>query len=1206
MGRKWTDAQLLAMNTTDRTLLVSAAAGSGKTATLTERIIRRVTDTSDPADISKMLIVTFTRSAASDLKAKIFAALGDALAKDPENSHLAAQLMKIGSAKICTIDSFYLEVVRSNFSTLGLSPSFRIVDQSEYDLLAKRIMCDCIDELYEKNDKFPTFAECFGSLRSSSHIYEIFLSLYSDLSSLPSGIEYVKECASRTEAEAELDFFATAYGDIQRRNAYDFFEHYCRVFDEALAYMATDEPMQKAYGASFAYDLGYCRQLKDAVLDEKNGYNETKALLDGYSPISLGRLSSKNASETSVSFKNLRSAFTKKIAALTRKSFSKSAEDIIRAMRDTAENLFILYDLLSLFEARITEEKNRLSLMTFSDVSRATMKLLVAPDGNPTDIARQYAEQFSDIYIDEYQDVDMVQDLIFRSISKPHNRFMVGDIKQSIYSFRGAEPKLFANYRRSFSPMDEDSDSDPVPSTIFMSNNFRCDENVIDFTNHVCSTIFAACADSIGYTTKDDLVFSKQYDTLDESYPFPKVKITVVTPMESDDESDREKDELSGGEREAEYIASEISRLISSEKKSNGEPILPGDIAVLFRSKRISPVISAALQRRGILAAEADGEKYFEDPDVLMMLCILNCIDNPQRDVYLAGALRSPIFNFTMDDLISIRCSAENSASLYLALKGYALNESNELALKCQDFINTLEIWQSDAASLAVDRFIRTLYESERFIASGLVSQTNGQGEGGNLLVLYEYARSFENGSFKGLYQFIEYINSVIEEGGTLPSDTRGSSPDRVSLMTIHKSKGLEFPVCFVVNTRSALCSNESRESLVFEHATGIALKIADGSGLARINTPMREAILASSYNKQKEEEMRVLYVSLTRARERLYLTASASAKNADTALANAKSNAEFIDRYAIMSNCTSYLDWVLLAISKAPTDSCELEILPYDKIGRSASHALSDKVETVAADTALTERLVEEFAFKYKYSALRNVPSKLSVSKLYPDILDENDTSAKLETSEEKAMQKAVVPEFFSGVGAKATSAERGTATHLFLQFCDFRRAYEQGAIAELSRLLEQKFLPRGASELIYTDELEAFTKSELMELILKSSKVIREQRFNVELSLDGFNVSDELRELMGDDKLAVQGVIDLITVNADGSISLFDYKTDRLSKAELSDYALAEKRMNDTHGRQLSYYVKAVELLFDKKCSRVCVYSTHSARLYDITPLF
>ncbi len=1196
MARNWTDAQKAAMDTRNKTLLVSAAAGSGKTATLTERIIRRITDKESPADISKMLIVTFTRAAAAELRSRIFSALGDALAEDPTNNHLASQLMKIGSARICTIDAFYLDIIRANFSTLGISAGFRLADDSEYAIIARRAMEESIEFMYESDPKFPVFTECFGTVRSSINIADVFLDLYSDLVSLPEGIEYVRNCAQRSEDESGLDFFATSYGKSLRDTTKDFCEHYLDIFNSAISYMQSDEPARKAYEASFLYDLEYCRNLYDALCNEKYGYIQTKQLIDSYSPVALGRLASQNKSDVSEQYKNMRTAFSKKIKSLGAKTFSKSSEIISRAMRDTSCYLFTLYDLLSKFEAVVNEEKERRSLMTFSDVRRATLKLLVDHDGNPTEIARKYSDQFSDIYIDEYQDVDRVQDLIFTSIAKPDNRFMVGDIKQSIYGFRGAEPMLFASYRHDFPPLESDAAESSQVATIFMSDNFRCDKNVIDFTNQVCSTIFSACADSIGYTRNDDLGFSKQLPYQD--YVSPKVKVALITAPEGESADDVEVDADARKIWEAEYIAEEISRLIREEKKADGSPIRPADIAVLFRAKSMSSILAAALAARGIPYSESDGERYFENADVLMMLCILNVIDNPERDIYLAGALSSPIFKFSIEELITLRKNAEKNYSLFGALVLYSEEFDDALAKKCRDFILDLRRWQNDAASLSVDRFLRMLFESERFVASGVVSQTDSRGDGGNLLMLYEYARKFENGSFKGLYQFVEYINSVIRDGGKLPSENKISSDDRVSLMTIHKSKGLEFPVCFICNTSASARSQDTKNSLVYEYSSGMAIKVADGSGFARINTPMRDAVIARISDKQMEEEMRVLYVALTRARERLYLTATSSSDETKL-IEKAKANSLFIDRYTVMNACSSYFDWVLLALQGNSQESYELDIIPCDRIGSAQNERSLSFIEERNIDGALVARLKNEFSFKYEYSSLSRVPSKLSVSRLYPDILDENDNSLELFTETDK---KAKIPDFFSGVKSSVGGAERGTATHLFLQFCDFERASKFGIDDELARLEEKRFLPSDARSLIYKNELEAFMDSQLIREILSAERIIREQRFNVELPADKFSSDVELISKIANERLAVQGVIDLIIIDKVGNISLIDYKTDRLTPQELSNDSLASRKMNERHASQLSYYVQAVELLFGKPCSRVCVYSTHSAKLYDI----
>lgn len=1203
MEPKFTDAQKSAIDTRNKTLLVSAAAGSGKTYTLIQRIINRISDKDNPADISKMLIVTFTRAAASELRTRLFKELGKALAQNPSDKHLASQLMKLESAKICTIDSFYLDIVRSNFSSLDLPAGFRLADESEYDLLAKRVMESSIDKLYASSEDFPAFTECFTSVRSSNSLSEVFLQLYSELSVLPEGIEYIKNCAELTKKQADLDFFSTSYGETLKKCTREFFEHYEGVFASAVAYMETDEETFKAYGSSFAYDLDFCKRVLKAVNDKDRGYSQIKSLLEDYSPIKLKRLSSDAASEYSVIYKNMRTTFSKKSKELLNKSFGKDDDTIKRAMGDTAKNLGILYLLMKEFEEAVTEEKKRISLLTFNDVRRYTMKLLVDCNGEPTETAKKYAEQFSEIYIDEYQDVDRVQDLIFRAVSKENNRFMVGDIKQSIYGFRGAEPMLFSEYRKAFPDVLTEAGKKSDQASIFMSENFRCDESVIKFTNTVCSAVFSACADSIGYTSKDNLIFAKKAEC-DKKYTPDKVKVVLVTKPDADadenEEISEEQDTKSAKELEAEYIAGEIEKLIKHGTRADGKKILPGDIAVLFRAKSMNDILSSALRKRGILVSEPDGERYFENPNVLMMLCVLNTVDNPQRDVYLAGTLRSPVFNFSMDELITIRSCSASDFSLYDAVEAYGENGDNPLlAEKCEDFLSTLETWQNDAASLPIDRFLRMLFDSPKFTSSGIVSQTDANGEGGDLLVLYEYARKFESGSFKGLYQFIEYINSVIEENGKITSSDGGTTPDRVSLMTIHKSKGLEFPVCFVCNSGASVTPKNSRNSLVFDYPSGIAMKIADGSGFARINTPMREAVIAQSAVKQMEEEMRILYVALTRAKEKLYVTGYVS--NPSRLYEKARINAAFPDRYTVMKKCTSYLDWILLGTKgeESPFFTFE-EVCPNSASTDTAPEKITVTPSRAEPVPQLVEKLKKEFSFKYEYTKLSHVPSKISVSKLYPDFLDENDDSFELFSDDGAGTQ---IPNFFlESEKISASSAERGTATHLFLQFCNFERASRTGVKEELARLEQMKFLPSAASSLIYADELEAFMSSKLMEMILSADEVIREQRFNFELSADGFSSDDGLISKLSGENLAVQGVIDLILIGSDGNITLVDYKTDRLNGAELKNDALAAKKMNEFHGIQLSYYAKAVEVLFGKKCSRVCVYSTHSAKLYDI----
>jgi len=1207
MTKKWTPAQIAAIETTNKTLLVSAAAGSGKTTTLTERIIRRILDPNNPADISKMLIVTFTKASAADLKKKILEALNDALAAEPSNKHLTDQLIKLGNAKICTIDSFYLDIVRSNFSELGLSPSFRIVSGGELDILSKEIMSETIDRFYESDDEFSLFAECFADIKNPDRLIDIFLNLYTHLRSIPEGIEFLKIKATRTEEQAELDFFATDYGKAFKEQIADAVQHYFNVFSSACEYLETDQLAYDAYFETFEYQKNFCQELLDAIKTESLGYTEAKNLLLSYAPPRAGSLKAADTTQEFEEHKAQRKKISDKIKDLTKKSFSKEPHTISRAMHDTSKYTYKLYEVLADFSAKLDEEKKKRNFLDFGDIRRYTLKLLVNPDGTPTSTAIKYSNEFTDIYIDEYQDVDKVQDIIFTSISKPTNRFMVGDIKQSIYSFRGAEPQVFASYRSAFPDHDLPSAADSDNQAIFMSENFRCDKSVIDFTNLVCSYIFSSCSDSIGYRSADDLVFSKS--TNDDYIPSP-AQIKIISLQKSNqninkfNEDDSLEEDITSQQAEAEYIASEIYRLITTETKANGSDILPGDIAVLFRSKAIGRYIAEALRKYGIASTESDNDKYFENPDVLMMLCILNSIDNPRRDIYLTGTLRSPLFGFSMDEIIQIRLSCDISYPLYDAVCKYAQEESNRLAQNCQEFISTLSEWRTNSYSMAVDKFLRFLFNTDMFIASGLLSSPCEKSDG-NILRLYEYARTFESSSFKGLYQFIEYINTLIEEEKKLESPPVSISHDKVSLMTIHKSKGLEFPVCFVCEANKQFNLKESKESLVFEFPLGVAMKISDSSGFAKINTPMREAVMRRAKTKYIEEEMRILYVAMTRARERLYITASTS-KSPELLMDAAATRAMFGDRHTII-NCLSYLEWILTATeAHSKKDFYDISFIDgYEFIGNvpnQAKEEIAVESQEIQENKDLLETLKNKFSFSYPYLDFKRIPAKISVSKLSPDILDENNESVSI-SKEDKHKEKASVPDFFLDKKIKKVSAtERGTATHLFLQFCDFNSAIKNGLDHELSRLIEQKFIPENTAKLIFKDELERFFNSELITEILNAKEIIREQRFNILLPASEFTQNAEFSKKLARESLAVQGVIDLILIDKNGNICVYDYKTDRLSREELSSDKKASEKMNELHALQLSYYAKAVEAIFEAPCHKLCVYSTHAAKLFDI----
>ena len=1192
MPKNWTDAQRAAINCRDKSLLVCAAAGSGKTATLTERIISSLTDKDNPIDIDRMLIVTFTRAAAAELRQRISAALSDALSSDPSNKRLSEQLIKMSSANICTIDSFYLDIVRTNFDKLGISPSFRTADGEELGILAKSLMEDTIDDFYEAHgDAFSEIAECFVSIRGGANLSNIFLDLFYKTESLPEGVDFLKLSAEKIAKDAEKDFLHGKIGSLICAQILRKLEYYKNAFEQFCA--ASDE---LAATSSAIYDVQFIDKLIELISlkSYEKCYNHVKS----FAPIRLPVLSKLGISgQEAENYKKVRNSFKDDIGSISEKIFGLPPERINNAIISTANITNSLYELISDFEERFNNEKMQKNVMSFSDIRRYAMKLLVNRDGSPTKTAIEYSERFSQIYIDEYQDVDRVQDDIFRSIAAPSSRFMVGDIKQSIYSFRGAEPSVFASYRKAFPDINGEEAKNSPEASVFMSNNFRCDSTVISFANAVCSYVFSECRESMGYTSDDDLIHSKIVENRVCDEAAAELAVIVPDPLSGEEDEYDELVEANNHELEAKYIAKKIRELLKSGLKADGTKIMPHDIAVLSRTKSMCAYVRKALDEIGIDCSNDTDENYFENPDVLLVLCLLNVIDNPQRDIYLAGLLRSPFFNFSLDELIRIRKSADASHSLYDAL---CLFEENDepLAEKCKAFNKRLYEFRDISASLSVDKLLRYLYASDLFAASGLVNSDDTN----NLLRLYEYARKFESASFKGLYNFIVYINRLIEEKTKLSSGAGMTNEGKVTLMTIHQSKGLEFPVCFVCNTAAPFNVQETRESLVCDSDFGIAMKISDTSGFARINTPMREALIENVKNKQTEEEMRILYVALTRARERLFVTAATSSRE-EALVAKAQINRAFKCKHTV-SSARCYLDWILSAIDPDENhDFCKVSFIERNTL--ITDEGIEDEENKNVVNTErknyAKKILGERFSFVYPYKEATKLPAKISVSAL---LAEDSDSVRMFDATE---AQEYSIPSILTSrneykQNKKPSAAIRGTATHLFLQFCDFENAKKNGVRAELCRLIEKKFIPRESEELVFLEELEAFFSSSLFDKIHSAKRVIREQRFNILLPPEVLDSSYSFIEQTKGEFLAVQGVIDLILEDENGDILVFDYKTDRLSLGERENDTLLQKKMTERHQKQLCYYSEAVLRLFGKSCKAVSVYSTHAAKAIEI----
>ena len=1181
---KWTNAQRKAIETRGKTLLISAAAGSGKTTVLIERIIRSITEPDSCLDISRMLIVTFTRAAAAELKQRISKALSNALAERPNDRRLFKQLSALGSAHISTIDSFYSDVVRKNSNKLGIPSNLRISDDSEMIKIRKRIMNEVIDlgysgELSISADKFAVCAESLCDMRNDSKLYEVFFDLYEKLLSNPRGIEYLSDCADAYDGIVTGDFFSSRYGAVIADYVKCELEFFIRALESALDYFSGYEV---GIRAAFSDDLDFCKKLLELI--DGGNYEKTCKLWNTYSPTRLKSPKGDDKTGEAEYFCELRGNVKDKIRKLGAMYFGAgySPQELQSYANSSAERCRTLHAVLSKFNELYSEEKLTLGVAEFSDIKLWAYKLLVNPDTTPTELALGIAESFDCVYIDEYQDVDEVQDLIFRAVSKPCARFMVGDVKQSIYRFRGAEPSLFMNYRNAFAPID--SESDTVPSdadcTIFMSENFRCDKTIITCANEVCSYLFKTGSLNIDYKDEDDLHFSKDVEA---DHKFNKVKITLLEGKKAT--SDLEN-------AEAAYVASEINRLINEEKKADGSPIEAKDIAVLSRGYPFCLQVGSALDKYGIKHSSSGPSNIFDDPEVSLALSLLNVIDNPMRDIYLAAVMLSPLFRFSADEIIAIKKTADSSAcALYDTVCEFSKGES-ESAAKCRSMISALTELRDAARSLSADKVIRLIYDRFSFIPRANENSSTSDA----LIALYENARNYEGDTFKGLYSYLKYIQEIIDNNLSLGkggSDT----PDGVQLMTMHKSKGLEFPVCFVSGCGKPFNRDDAKDLLLYSSKLGIATDLSDETGFGRIRTPYRKALSRFILNESAEEEMRVLYVALTRARERLYVTADPR-YGTEREFSIAKSSKRYGGRAAIL-DANNYISWIISSLyeSNIEEDTFELSVIPYDEVaplpeGIKAQEFSEESSKIVNEE--IFEAIKRNLDYEYPYLHIANLPAKLSVSKLTPNVLDRTeDAFEKSEESIDIKLPSVASTPLFMGCERKASAAEKGIATHTFLQFCDFENAEKSGVDAELSRLVRFGFMDNSMSELVNKRQIAAFFQSSLYNELSSAKRIYREQRFNILLSAKDFTEDEEYAKLIENEKLLVQGVIDIFFESKDGQLILCDYKTDHLTPEEINDKALVKKKLSAAHSRQLSYYSAALTEICGRRPDKVLIYS-------------
>lgn len=868
-----------------------------------------------------------------------------------------------------------------------------------------------------------------------------------------------------------------------------------------------------------------------------------------------------------------------------------------------------------------------MDILDYNDLEHFTLKLLYKENGEFSDTAKNLSENFEEIYVDEYQDVNPLQNKIFEALSHKSKIFMVGDIKQSIYGFRGAKPEIFAKHRREFG--DGEGSKEKGTSTVFLSENFRCDKPIIDFVNSIFDVIFNSPEGEnylhrIPYGESDSLVYGKTTDN-----PEKEVEI-LIAEYKKDKSEEKGSHSAAKKELEAKMVAMKISELVESGVRVS-------DIAVIMRNaKNTAGIFKKHLIRYGIPVQTESSSKLFDSPEIQLLICVLNCIDNPCREIYLTGALRSPIFGFTFEELIEIR-ECEREGTLYSALVRYC--EKHEYP-KGRNFIEFIKRMKKISLGAPIDKIIWSVYNETSFFSiiydGGEVSETLGESRRGNLIKFHSMARDYAANGKTTLYGFLRTVETLMKSGKS-PESAGSGSENAVKIMTIHKSKGLEFEYCFICGTDRDFNNMDSREAIVYDDDLALGCKLKDReTRLTYFNTPIRNAIMIKTQLTKYEEEMRMLYVALTRARHRLYICGTA--ENRDELLERTKNLSRPITIMTFLKQ-KSYLEWILTSLSanleKAPKYA--LKFINMDKILDGEPEVAEESFDADEVSEQDTEKLYKEIKskleYKYPYPESRRIPAKLTVSKLYPGILDETvgaelreddfsaseftldcvfeeDRGENLPEDESKDNFSSArrgeagnlkIPKFLEK-SKSYSGADRGTATHIFMQFCDFELAEKYGAEKEIERLYSEKFITEQHKELIDRRNIDKFFSSALYAQIKESEVMKREYRFNIKLPASNFTIDSELQKSLEGEEVFVQGVIDCYFENRNKNITLVDYKTDYIPRQIRGSDEDIKNYLSSRHSQQLSYYRAALERLTKKKVSEIYVYSFYMGKAYQI----
>ncbi len=1197
---EYTRAQQNTIDAENCSLIVAAGAGSGKTRVLTDRIISKLLDDKTGAEITEFLVVTFTKAAAKELSDRIRTSLVKKSEEGGKTDNIIKNLALLPQAKICTIDAFCYDLVKENFQKLGISPKTRIADENETAVIIERIFTEIIEErmrLEEGHEYFLPLYEVLSDKKSDSAFLKSLKDLYIKISNNANVKKFFENaCGIYDEICQKDEIFATRYGHAFQEHVSEKLGYAKDLINEAKSACEADGELVKILMPALDNESERINILLSSLYSAYDDFCYSLANLNQAKAVSIKKATDQSLAKA---IYDKCSAARSIINEVKNNSLAARTELLKKCAKDCANLAKELSDIMFEFDERFMKEKKEYGILDFADVEKLTLEILYDDEELKVESgkAKTLQNAFTEIYIDEYQDTNRIQDMIFRALTKKDgngnecNRFMVGDSKQSIYGFRGARPDIFNGYKEEFGSFGDGSSR----QKIFMNDNFRCAENIITFTNALFEKVMPG-----EYGSDEHLTYAKVEETKKEDSP---VKLLICKSTEEKaDASERIR-------MQAEAIYNEICGLYNNENilGAAGKPYKYEDMAILTQRWVDARFLEKYFSDKNIPVSCEKGENFFDRREVNIALNILGAVDNPERDVCIAGFMRSKAGGFDDNELAKIRNKTKDG-SFYHAVREYGENgENEELKSKIAEFCEKLSLLRKLSRSSSVSDFIKTLY-SKTDIMSICTSKDyeNGVNDSKevrkkNLLKLYEIARSYDKTVFKGLSSFLEYLEPMKSSDNV--KSCNADDADRIKIMTVHKSKGLEFPVCFVFGAERAF--TKPSDKLIYldkkdKSGIGFDLKNIDGiesvpgsSGNYKVATPFKNLFAEYLHRDELLEAKRLMYVALTRAKERLIIT---------SAVNNFEKTVK--DRKKPQENCKSQLDWILSAFSDEETlvsfandygelpengknyGFFEISVRTFGPVSKNdvKKEKTVEKGEE-KADSADKEMLkAVKDVLEKRINAVNRiaaVPPKVTVSLLKNGLID-YDEAAQLTQSERKLITK---PEYASGEKTSA-SAEKGTAMHMFMQFANYAECEKDGCEKQAEKLCEDGFITEKQKELLDISKLEDFFKSDLYGKIKKARKIYRERRFNL-LAKPGEVIEGLPSEVGKDEFVLIQGVIDCFIEMEDGNFAVIDFKTDRVSGDN------AEEILVKRYANQLKFYCKAVKDITKKEVSEAVIFS-------------